>query len=123
MLPETVQSIYGGKFKMPKKKENPVKMGYNPELDTSLELNLDPASCYLTIIGILRWMTELGRISIIVEVSLLSSHVALPREGHLDATVHVISHVSQKYNSRLLYDNLYPEIDHSVFTECDWSEF
>ena len=52
-----------------------------------------------------------------------SSHVALPREGHLEAVVHVMAHVGQKYNSRLVYDRLYPEIDHSVFKECDWSEF
>ena len=37
--------------------------------------------------------------------------------------MHVIDHASQKYNSRLVYDSLYPEIDHSVFKECDWSEF
>ena len=108
---------------MPKKAENQFKMGYDPELDTSPELDPDAASYYLTIIGILRWMVELGRIDIITKVSLLSSHVALPREGHLEAAVHVMAHVGQKYNSRLVYDPLYPEIDHSVFKECDWSEF
>jgi hypothetical protein len=30
-------------------------------------------------------MVELGRIDMITEVSLLASHMALPREGHLDA--------------------------------------
>ena len=71
----------------------------------------------------LRWMIELGRINIITEVSLLSSHVALPREGHIDAAVHAMAHVGQKYNSRLVYDPLYPEIDYSVFKKCVWSEF
>ena len=68
-------------------------------------------------------MIELRRIDIITEVLLLSSHVALPREGHLEAAVHVMAHVGQKYNSRLVYDPLYPEIDHSVFKNCDWSEY
>ena len=62
-------------------------------------------------------------IDIITEVSLLSSHVAFPREGHLEAAVHVMAHVGQRYNSRLVYDPTYPEIDHSVFKECDWLEF
>ena len=56
-------------------------------------------------------------------VSLLSSHIALPRRGHLQAAVHVMAHVSQIYHSRLLHDPTYPEIDHSVFKEYDWSKF
>ena len=76
---------------MPKKAENPFKMGYDPELDTSPELDPDAVSYYLTIIGILRWMVELGRIDIITEVSLLSSHVALPREEHLKALWHMLA--------------------------------
>ena len=59
------------------KSENPFKIGYDTELDTSPELDPDAASYYPTIIGILRWMIELGRIDIIMEVSLLLSHVAL----------------------------------------------
>ena len=68
-------------------------------------------------------MIELERIDIITEVSLLSSHVALPKEGHLEATVHFMAHVGQRYDSRLVYDPSYPEIDHNDFKECDWSDF
>ena len=68
-------------------------------------------------------MIELGRIDIITKVSLLLSHVALPREGHLEAAVHVMAHVGQRYNFRLVYVHSYPEIDYSAFKECDWSEF
>ena len=107
----------------PMKAENPFKMDYDPELDTSSELDADAASYYLTIIGILRWIMELGRIDIIRKVLLLSSHVVLPWEGHLEAAVHVLAHIGQKYNSRLVYDPLYPVIDHINLKECDWSEF
>ena len=34
-----------------------------------------------------------------------------------------MAHVGQRYNSRLIYDPLYPEVDHSVFKKCDWSKF
>ena len=64
-------------------------------------------------------MIKVGRIDIISEVSLLSSQIALPRERHLDASVHV----GHMYNSRLVYDPSYPEIKHSVIKKCDWSEF
>ena len=68
-------------------------------------------------------MIQLGRIDITTEVSLLSFHVALPREGHLEAAIHDMAHVGQRYKIRLVYDPLYLEIDHSIFKECDWSEF
>ena len=54
-------------------------MSYDPELEP------DAVSYIWTIIGIQRWTTELGRIDKIAEMSLLSSHVALPREEHVAA--------------------------------------
>ena len=98
-------------------------MSYDPELDTSQELDPDAASNYLTIIGILRWMIELGRINVITKVSLLLFCRAVPGEGHLEAAILIIAHVGQRYNSRLVCDPLYPETDHSVFKKCDLSEF
>ena len=94
---------------MPKKAENSFKMQYDPELDTSPELDPDAASYNLT--------------DIITKVLSLSSHVALHREEHLEAAVHVMVHVGQRYNSSLVYDPSFLEIDHSVFKECDWLEF
>ena len=44
---------YGGKFRLPKKSENPFKIGYDLELDTSLDLYPNAVSYYLTIISIL----------------------------------------------------------------------
>ena len=94
-------------------------MGYDPKLDTSPELEPVMAFYFLTIIIILTWMMELGRIVMITKVLLLSSHVAFPREEHLDAAVHAMANVGQRYNSRLIYHPLYPEIDHNVLKECD----
>ena len=37
--------------------------------------------------------------------------------------MHIMAHVGLRYNYRLVYDPTYPEIDHSVFWECDWLEF
>jgi len=52
-----------------------------PELDQSRELNPKEAAYYQSLIGILRWSLELGRIAITVDVSMMSSHVALPHES------------------------------------------
>ena len=56
-------------------------------------------------------------------MSLLLSHVTVPREEHLDAAVHAMPQVGQRYNSRLVYDSFDPEIDHNDLKKCDWSEF
>ena len=106
---------YSGRVRLPKKAENSFKIVYDLEFVISPELEPDAVSYFQTVLGNLRWMIELGRIDIITKVLLFSLHVALPREGHLDAAVHDIAHVGQRYNSRLMYDPLYPEIYHSVF--------
>ena len=58
-----------------------------------------------------------------MKVLLLLPHVALPREGHLEAAMHVMVHVDQRYNSRSVHDYSYTVIDHRVLENYDWSEF
>ena len=43
-----------GRYRMPKKAENPFMMGCDPELDISPEADPEAVSYYLTVIGILR---------------------------------------------------------------------
>jgi hypothetical protein len=57
---------------LPKRVETPMSSGYRPELDFSLELDSSKVNYYQGFIGILRWIVELGRINLIVPVSLLS---------------------------------------------------
>ena len=71
------------RYKLPKKAETPMQTSYRAELDVSPELDSTLAAYYMSLIGILRWIVELGRSDICLEVSILSSHLALPREGHL----------------------------------------
>ena len=108
---------------MPKRAPTPFKGGYQPELDVSPELDSESATYYQSQIGILRWLCELGRIDIITEVSMLASHLALPREGHLEAVYHVFGYLRVKHNARMCFDPTYPEIDMGSFKECDWKTF
>jgi len=68
-------------------------------------------------------MVEIGRIDIATEVSILSSHLAYPREGHLDAALHIMGYLKAKHNSRLVFDPCYPDVDETKFMDCDWKEF
>ena len=58
---------------------NPFPLGYEPCMDVSPLLSPDEASYFHTIIGVMRWMVDLGRIDIAVEVLHLSSLLAMPR--------------------------------------------
>ena len=68
-------------------------------------------------------MVELGRVDIITEMSTLASHMALPREGHLEALFHVFAHLKMKHNTRMVFDPTYPEIGIDSFVDYDWREF
>jgi hypothetical protein len=53
---------------LPKRTETPLSSGYHPELDFSVELDSSKVNYYQGLIGILRWIVELGRIDLIVPV-------------------------------------------------------
>ena len=55
---------------------------YAPKLDDSDELDGESSNYYQSLVRILHWMVELGRVDIITEVSKLASQMAGPREGH-----------------------------------------
>ena len=93
----------------------PFKSGYEPMLDTTPELDYDRANYFQSQIGMLRWMVELGRVDMITEVSLLSSHLALPREGHLEALFHIYAYLARKHNARMAFDPSYPDINLADF--------
>ena len=62
----------------------PMAMGYQPEIDSSLELDQDGITTFQELMVILRWAVEIGRFDILTEISMLSSYQASPREGHLE---------------------------------------
>ena len=47
-------------WKMPNKAYAPLTTTYRPELDVSRELNETDAAYYQSLIGILRWIVDLG---------------------------------------------------------------
>ena len=49
---------------IPGRAETPMQTSYRPELDVSMELTPVLASYYMSLIGIPRWIVELGRVDI-----------------------------------------------------------
>ena len=63
-------------LKLPLHTQLPMDKNYDVALEQSEFLNEEDANYYQSVIGILRWMVEMGRMDITTEVTILSSYVA-----------------------------------------------
>ena len=109
--------------KLPGKCKSPLKSGYRPELDVSQELKAEGLSYYQELIGILRWAVELGRVDILLETSLMSTHLAMPRIGHLEQVIHIFGYLKEHPKRRLAFDPQHPRVDERAFAKYDWHDF
>ncbi len=86
---------------------------------------LDPnqANYYLSLIDILRWAVELGRIDIYVDVPLLSSYMCRLRIGYLEQVLHIFTYLKHHENSNVVFDPNCVEWESESFVKHDWTEF
>jgi len=108
-------------LKLPTRAETPIQTSYRPELDVTPLLSPTDASYYQSLVGMLRWMVELGRVDICLEVSMMSSYLAMPRQGHLNQLYHIFAYLSKHYNAEMVFDPSDPIIKESDFTCKDWT--
>ncbi len=112
-----------GRYSIPARADNLFPVDYDPSTNLSDLLDPDCSSFYQHLIGVMKWMVELGYIDITAEISMLSSYLACPREGHLENALHVMGYLQLKHNSQLIFDPTYPVIDQTAFPSFDWTEF
>ena len=105
------------------KTNSPLPGNYHPECDSTPECGPENTRLYASLIGILRWLVELGRVDITCEVSMMSSYNTMPREGHLDHVIYMFSYLKCHHNSRLVLDPTYPDIDMESFERKNWKQF
>ena len=117
---DTLKGVNG---KLPSHCPTPFSSGYHPAEDTSIELNDEGLKIYQEMIGVLRWAVEIGRLDILLEVSLLSSYLAMPRTGHLAQVYHIFGYLKHSPRRRLFMDPDHPEITESRFSKVDWTDF
>jgi hypothetical protein len=91
-------------------------VSYRPELDTSVECTEAQVTLFQNIIGVLRWVVELGRIDIAFEVSILSRYLVQPRTGHLLQAIHVFKYLDIHSKNELAFDPALHEVDDPVLT-------
>jgi hypothetical protein len=90
--------------KLPCKAPTPLSSGYRPEIDESPELSDTDSSYFHSLVGVLRWIVELGCVDIEVEVSMMSSHLALPQTGHLKEIYHILAYLTAHSNTEMVFN-------------------
>ncbi len=99
------------RFKSKKTAESPfTSQDYRPELDTSEPCNEDQVEFFQSLIGIARWLCELGRVDVLTETSLLSTCLANPRTGHLHQALHMFKYLKDHNSSKIVFDPRYANI-------------
>ena len=69
-------------------------------------------------------MVDLGRVDIVVEMSHISSLLAIPHKGHMASALKIMSYLRIKHNSRLVLDPSYSDIEISELKSDDnWTAF
>ena len=114
------QILQKGSQKLPSKCKTPLSSSYRPELDTSPELKESGLQRYQELIGVLRWAVELGRVDILLETSMMSMYLALPRRRHLEQLYHVFGYLKPNPKRKLYLDPQHPQVDNRSFQSCDW---
>ena len=71
----------------------------------------------------LRWSVEDGRIDILLEISLISTHFALTHEVNIEQVLQIFGYPNIHKKIRLMFDCGYPRIIHRIFKEYDWFDF
>jgi hypothetical protein len=90
--------------KLPYKAPTPLSSEYCPEINMPPKLNEDDSRYYHSLIGVLCWIVELGRADIYVEVSMMSSHLALLRVEHLKELFHIFAYLKAHHNTEMVFD-------------------
>ena len=120
-LKEAIRNIEqkGGKLTS-KDVTTPTAAYFHPELDESEFLNDDDHTYYQSLIGVLQWLSELGRIDITFATSSMAKFSASPRTNHLTYVLRIFSYLKTHDRSRVVFDYEKRDWSNRDFTDYDW---
>jgi hypothetical protein len=122
-IDEVERELAGREQKLSTKVTTPLSTSYRPELDASALLDATRLNYYQGLIGVLRWICELGRLDILTAVSMMSRYLVSAREGHLEQVFHIFGYLKSHARSTMVFDDTEPTYSQHRFQQCDWSEF
>ena len=84
---------------------------YRPELDSIPYCSDEHTTIYQYLMGMHRWMCELGRVGVLHKGSLLFQYIASSCEGHLQQTLNIFKYIKHNITTGwLIFDKLDYEI-------------
>ena len=110
-------------LKLTKKVATPLTAEYRLELDVSEELGTTDAVYYQSLIGVLRQIVQMGHVDMCCKVLIMSLFVAMPREGQLQQLYYIFAYLKIYYNTRIVFNPTYPEIDYMKFDRQSQEKF
>ena len=66
---------------------------------------------------------ELGRVDILYEVATMSTHLAMPKVGHLQELFHMVAYLKANPKRKLAFEPDHPMVNERRFKRYDWHEF
>ena len=60
---------------------------------------------------------------ILLGTDMLSKHLALPCEGHLEQVFRIVGYFKRRKKLQLLFDSGYPATNENLFNRYDWFNF
>ena len=96
---------------VPIRADTPMQTLYRHGFNLSMDLTPVLASYYTSLIGVLGWIVDLGIFDIFLEVSMMSSHMAMPRQGHLGQVLSIFGYIKKYHNTEMIFYPSDPVID------------
>ena len=96
---------------LPTKCKTPMVTKYAPEIDVTADLKADGIQYFQELIGVLQWACEIGRVDILLETYLLSTHFASPRIAHLEQVFHIFGYLKDSSKRELGFYPGHPNIN------------
>ena len=102
-----------------KKNSIPLVGSDHPEEDTSDFLSDDDHTRYQMLVGMLNWITGIGRFDIAHATTQLARFASCPRKGHLERALRVFGYLKKKPNRRTMIDSRDPLITGGDFEAAE----
>ena len=109
--------------KLVAKDPTPLSSGYRPDIDISQELAGADASYFHLLIGILRWIVELGCSDICIDVSMMALHLALPCKGRMKELYHIFAYLKKHHNAEMVFYPTPCDFNKTLFDHKDWTYY
>ena len=91
-------------YMLPSCCNTPMVTAYHPSEDKTKEINAEGLKVYQELIGILRWAVDIGRVDILLEVSLILSQLDFLCVGHLQVVYRVYGYLKQVPKRKMYFD-------------------